>query len=120
MDALLYSKVLKLKEAIEKDERIILLNQIEKEMEECDEVMKLSYKKDMACIAFNDALKHFSNDSKEVKDAQHDLYVAKLNLDNHPLIQKYNSLYKEVKKIYSLINKELFGPFIKEQGDLND
>ncbi len=120
MDALLYSKVLDLKASIEKDERIIALNKIEKEMEECDEVMELSYRKDMACMAFNDALKHFPKDSKEVREAQHALYEAKLNLDSHPLIEKYNKAYKDVKKIYALVNKALFEPFTKERGDLYD
>ena len=120
MEASLYLKVLDLKESLENDERIIRLNEIEKEMAESEELMKLSYKKDMACVAFSDALKHFSNNSEEVKKLQKSLYEAKYQLDIHPLTKKYNAAYKEAKALYSLINKALFSPFMKEEGEIRD
>lgn len=120
MDDALYLKVIQLKDCLEKDPRIIKLNNIEKEMSRCDELMKLSYRKDMACLAFNDALKHFAKNSKELKEAQVTLYEAKLNLDMHPLSKKYNQAYKEVKKLYALINKTLFEPFSKSEEDFSD
>ncbi len=120
MDASLYLKVIQLKETLEKDPRIINLNKIEKEMSQCEELMKLSYRKDMACLAFNDALKHFAKDSVELNKAQKALYDAKLNLDTHPLSKKYNQAYKEVKKLYGLINKTLFEPFVKSEDYFSD
>ena len=48
----------KLKEAINHDERIIHLNEVEKRMNECEEVMGLSYKKDMALDRYNEMLKY--------------------------------------------------------------
>lgn len=100
-----------LKEAIEKDSRILHLNELDKKINENDEIMKLAYKKDMALLSYEDSLKHFKEDSKEVKDAQKALYEAKLSLDKHPLVIEYNNAYKQVRELYNKINETLFKKF---------
>ena len=73
----------------------------------------------MAVLEYEDALKHFGENSKEAATAQKKLYEAKLNLDLNPLVKEYNEAFKEVRKIYDLINKELFGEFASK-GAFND
>lgn len=111
MEEKLYLSLLELKKNIDSDERIIYLNECENRLNSSEEVMLLSYKKDMACLQFNDALKHFAKDSKEVNDAQAILYEAKTNLDLHPLVVEYKKAYKEAMKLYEKINETLFSPF---------
>ena len=112
MNDSLMNSLEKLKEAIESDPRVLHLNELDKKLNDNEEVMKLAYKKDMALLSYEDSLKHFKEDSKEVGDAQKRLYEAKLSLDNHPLVKEYNEAYKEVRKIYSQINDELFNRFV--------
>lgn len=107
----------KLKEAINNDPRVLKLNELNKKLDNDDEVMKLAYKKDMASVSYEDALKHFGKDSKEASDAQKRLYEAKLNLDNNELVKEYNHAYKEVRELYNLINKELFSKFKDKTND---
>ena len=90
MNSSLLEKVNNLKLALDKDSRVILLNELDKKLNASEEVMKLSYKKDMALVKFEDALKHFGENSSEVKEAQKELYEAKKNLDLHPLVIEYN------------------------------
>ena len=111
MDDSLLDSLEKLKEAINNDPRLLRLNELDKKLNNDEEVMKLAYQKDMALVSYEDSLKHFSKDSKEVNEALKRLHKAKLSLDNHPLVQEYNSAYKEVRKIYDKINQELFDKF---------
>lgn len=112
MNDSLMNSLEKLKEEIESDPRVLHLNELDKKLNDNEEVMKLAYKKDMALVSYEDALKHFGENSKEVGEAQKRLYEAKLSLDNHHLVREYNEAYKEVRKIYSQINDELFNRFV--------
>ena len=107
----IYLQAEELKEKLEKDPRVLLLNKLEKEMNENEEVMTLSYKKDMAAVDYSDTLNHFKEDSKEAKEALKKLHEAKLNLDNHPLVQQYLKAYQEVRELYQSINEIVFGNF---------
>lgn len=121
MNESLLLKLQNLKSAIENDERVLNLKKIEKEMNDSEEVQVLAYKKDMMAISFEDCLKHYGENSNETREAQKSLYEAKLALDEHTLVKKYNEAYKEVRILYNKINKELFEDFSKKnRGDLND
>ena len=121
MNEVLLKKLESLKEALDSDERVILLNEIENRMNSDEEVMKLAYQKDTALVNFEDALKHFPEGSNEVKEAQRKLYESKLKLDSHPLVDEYRKAYLKVKELYDQINKELFMDFNKNnRGDFND
>lgn len=97
-----------LKEEMNKDPRFIALNEAENKMENDPEVIKLTYQKDMKENAYNDALRHYSHDSEEVKKAQHDLYIAKRDLESHPLVRDYLVKYQVVRLVIEEINKTLF------------
>ncbi len=97
-----------LKDLLDNDERIIRLNKLEKQMNENEEVMALSYQKDLAVSAYSDALNHYANISPEIKKYQHELFVKKEALDNHPLVKEYLKAYSEVRDLYFQINEILF------------
>lgn len=108
MNEQILNKCQLLKEAIEKDPRILLLNQLEKEIENNEEVMVLSYKKDVALANYEDVIKYFKDDQDKIQKAQKLLAESKYNLDIHPLVKQYNKAYLEVKLMYEEINKQLF------------
>ena len=104
----IYSLSYELKELLANDERVILLNKLEKEMNQNEEVMALAYQKDVAVSNYNDALSHFASDSEEVKKAQHELHLKKEALDNHPLVRQYLDAYSQVRDLYFELNDILF------------
>ena len=104
----IYSLSYELKELLANDERVILLDKLEKEMDNNEEVMALAYQKDMALSKYNDALNHFASDSEEVKKAQHELHLKKEALDNHPLVRDYLNAYSKVRDLYFELNDILF------------
>ena len=104
----IYSLSYELKDLLAHDTRIIRLNELEKRMNESEEVMALAYQKDLAVNEYSDALNHFSRDSKEVKKAQHNLHLKKEALDNHPIVKEYLKAYSEVRDLYYQLNDILF------------
>ena len=97
-----------LKDLLDKDERIIRLNKLENELNNNEEVMALSYQKDLAVSSYSDALNHFANNSEEIKKYQHDLFLKKEALDDHPLVKEYLKAYSEVRDLYFQVNEILF------------
>ena len=89
MEDELIEKTYALKESLDHDERLLLLKEKEKEMEENEEVMLLSYYFQRAQDEYNDALRHYKEESEEVKKAQKTLFEKKKALDEHPLVQAY-------------------------------
>ena len=97
-----------LKDLLDNDERIIRLNKLENELNNNEEVMALSYQKDIAVSSYSDALNHFANNSEEMKKYQHDLFLKKEALDDHPLVKEYLKAYSEVRDLYFQVNEILF------------
>ena len=108
MDVKIYSLAFELKELLSHDERITLLDSLEKKLNENEEVMTLAYQKDLAATNYSDALNHFSENSEEVKKAQKELHEKKKTLDSHPLVREYLDAYSKVRDLYFLINEILF------------
>jgi cell fate (sporulation/competence/biofilm development) regulator YlbF (YheA/YmcA/DUF963 family) len=104
----IYSLSYELKDILSQDERVLLLNKLEEEMNTNEEVMKLAYQKDVAVSNYSDTLNHFDENSKEAKEAHHQMFLAKEALDNHPLVRKYLKAYQEVRDLYFEINDILF------------
>ena len=111
MNQKLYDKVSLLKNEIENSPEVKELNRLNFLLENDEEVMKLCYRKDCAVTVYEDALKHFGENSDEAIKAQKALHQAKLALDNNELVKQYNEQYKIVRKIYDKINEEIFNPF---------
>lgn len=115
----IYSIAGELKDLINADERILRLNELEKELNDNEEVMALAQQKDEAISRYSDALNHFAKDSEEIKKYQHDLFIKKEALDNHPLVKEYLSAYNKVRDLYFNLNEILFsdlGLHLKEKG----
>ena len=111
MEKTLTELTFELKDALNDSEEVKHLFESEKKMEECEEVMALSYRFSCAQTEYNDILKIYSKESDEAKVAQHKLFLAKKELDEHPFVREYMKHYSEVRKMYSEINDELFGRF---------
>ena len=111
MNEIMLDKVEKLKKEITNHPDFIRLNELEKELNENDEVMKLCYRKDVCVTNYEDSMRYFGENSDEALKAQKLLYDAKLELDLNPLVKKYNEQYKKVKELYDKINKEIFSKF---------
>ena len=103
-----------LKNKIENSEIMQSLLIYEKEMENNEEVMALSYRYSCAQVDYSDLLKYYKEDSDEVRNAQKKLYESKLKLETHPVVKKYLDKYQELKDLYREIENELF-----ERFDLN-
>lgn len=111
MNQILLDKALELKKEISNLPEVIELERLDKLLSNDEEVMKLSYRKDICATKFEDSLRHFGEGSNEAEKAQNDLYQAKLELDNNPLVKSYNKQLIIVRKIYDRINEEIFIPF---------
>lgn len=107
----IYLQAEELKKSLSNDPRIVRLNELEKKMNDDEEVMALAYKKDMAAVHYSDVLNHFSENSNEAQESLKVLHQAKLELDSHPLVQEYLKAYKEVRELYEQINEILFSNF---------
>ncbi len=108
MDEEIINLTYQLKASIENDSRIKKLNDVEKKMNASEEVMSLSYKKDVALDHYNEMVKYFKDDSDEVVNARKNLAEAKKELESHPLVREYLSSYQEVRLLYEHINETLF------------
>ena len=111
MDEQIYTLTKKLKFALDNDERIIVLNNIEKEMNDNEEVMALAYRKDLASDEYNDLLKIYDENHPSVAAAKERLYLAKKRLDEHHLVKRYLEAFREVKLLLFEVNKILFDDF---------
>lgn len=108
MDEKLLLLTYQLKKSLDNDSRIVSLNRIENEMNSNEEVMALSYRKDMALENYNEMSKYFKDDSEEVNKARKQLSEAKKELESHPLVREYLSAYQQVRILYEHINETLF------------
>ena len=108
MDEKILELTFQLKTALDNDPRIVLLNKLENEMNNNEEVMGLSYRKDMALDRYNEMAKYFKDDSEEVIKARQLLADAKKELESHPLVREYLSSYQQVRLLYEHINETLF------------
>ena len=110
MNQSLLEKASKLKEEIDSLPEVQELERLNKLLNDDEDVMRLCYKKDMCVTKYEDALRHFGDNSDETLMAQKALHQAKLELDENALVKQYNEQYKKVRKIYDRINEEIFNP----------
>ena len=114
MDEDILKLTYQLKTALIHDERIIHLNDVENRMNNNEEVMALSYKKDMALEKYNEMNKYFKDDSEEVVKARRLLSEAKKELESHPLVREYLLAFQQVRLLYESINDNLFSYLNKD------
>ena len=88
MDEQVYFCLNNLKNALENDERIVKLNQIEKEMNENEEVMLLAYQKDLASDEYSDLLKIYDEKDERLNPSREKLIKAKERLESHQVVKE--------------------------------
>lgn len=109
MDKDVYILAMELKQILENDFRLNVLNELEAKMNQDEVVMALAYQKDIASAEYSDALNHFSEDNENTIKARQKLYLRKKALDEHHLVRQYLSAYSQVRDLYLEINNLLFG-----------
>lgn len=115
MNEKLYEELYQLKSIMKNDPNFKALEKLDKELNSNEEVMRLSYQKEMAIVAYEDALNHYGKNSKELQKAQQNLAECKLKLDNHPLVKRYYLALSKVREMDRKINHELFDDFQKKE-----
>ena len=108
MEESIYLLASELHDLLLNDPRLLRLNELEKKMENSEEVMALSYQKDNAIALYSDALNHFGENASETKKCQRELFNKKEALDQHPLVKEYLQAYIKVRDLYFQINDILF------------
>ena len=111
MDERIYSLAESLSTSLENEPDVILLNKLEKELNDSYEVYLLSNKKD-ECLENYTRLKDvYDENHPEVIKALKALKEAKENLNNHPLVKEYLEVYSRVRDLYMEVDHILFSDF---------
>ena len=90
---------------------VILLNKLEKELNDSFEVYTLSNKKDDALEKYISNKEAYGENSPEAEKSMKELSSAKEELNNHPLVKQYLKAYADVRDLYLQINEVLFSNF---------
>ena len=107
-------KAYELKSLLLNDERILLLNKIEEEMNNDEEVKCLVIYKDNKQKELEEIFDKYGSSSNEYKESLLSFYHACEKLDNHPLVKRYNEQYEVVNNLYEEINNILFADLLGE------
>ena len=108
MDDKVYFLSKELKEEMDKDPRFIHLLELEKKINDDEEVISLSMKKETVNNKYIDLLKYYKEDDEVVVNARKELFSAKKELDSHPLVKEYLKAYSEVEQLLYELNNILF------------
>ena len=111
MDDKIYFLTKDLKNEMDNDPRFIRLNELNKKMNDDEEVILLAMKKDELNDKYNDLLRFCKDDDEVVVKARKELLQAKIELESHPLVKEYLEAYNEVKTLLLEVNDILFGDF---------
>lgn len=112
----IYSKIDELGELLNSRECVLQIKEVEKQMENDPSVISLVMEFEKAQRDYSSSLNHYDEDSKEVLGYQRILYEKKLNLDSHPLVEKYYSLLKEVNEPLRYLEMKLLSQFKINKG----
>ena len=99
----------KLKSALEMDERLQKLLQLDAALEKEAGIAEISKKMKVAAEDYGEARQHYGISSLIAKEKGKELAQIKTLLDSQPLVESYTELYREVSGIYLAINDILFG-----------
>lgn len=108
MELALIEKILELKDLIKNSSKYISLYSKEKELENNKEAILLSYKKDLAIMDYEDNLKHFDKNSKEVLQSKEKLSKAIFKLNDLKITKEYKSLLENFNELMKEVENILF------------
>ena len=100
-----------LREALADDLRLKKLEEAERKLNASEEVASLSQKAKEALSAYAYNRDHFGSVNELTRSAQHEAYLAKKALDEHPLSKEYNAAFKEVRILYDELDGILLSPY---------
>jgi len=112
----LHEKMVRLREVLMSREEVIRWNQIEKEMENDETVLRLANEFAIAQSEYNACLNHFSADAEESRVCAGKLYEAKRKLDDHPLIREYYACFQAVNEPLRYLEYHLLRPLKIQSG----
>lgn len=111
MNQTLFDLSTKLSESIKNDPLFIELESLEKQLNDNEEVIQKSYKKDVICAKYSDLLKIYAEDSDEISNVRKELSQAKEELYSIPIVKRYLEVYSEIKKILFEVNSILLDDY---------
>ncbi len=106
MDSHLSTLIEELNALIRSSEDFKRLNVLDEQLYMDAQLLALASAKNNILEDYNSAIRF--NDEERKKLCEKQLYEIKLQIDTHPLVQEYNLAYKELQKITSDLNKEIF------------
>lgn len=111
MDSRLLDEIEEIALALKGDKRLKELKDAEDRMLSDSEVIELIKRKNAMEDEYSLVLSYSSRDSEQAKKAQHELYLAKKALDEHPLVKEYNDAYLKARDLYLSLDEIIFGPY---------
>ena len=100
-----------LKDALDQDERILALDTLDREVNADPKLLELSLEAKKKAEGYANSLYFGQDDPKKTPPAQHELYLAKKQLDEYPLSREYQKAYYAVRRLYAELDEILFGPY---------
>ena len=111
MDESTYLKAKQINDELNKNENVLLLNELDKKMNDSFEVYSLSKKKDEMLEKYLSNKELYGEDNEITKESLRQLVAAKEELNNHPLVKQYLEVYSKVRDLYLEINEIILGDF---------
>jgi cell fate (sporulation/competence/biofilm development) regulator YmcA (YheA/YmcA/DUF963 family) len=108
MEEKLLNAVNNLKDALNNTSEVKHLNELDKKINEDEELGKLFKLFREKEEELNNHLKTHNEFEKSTKGLKQELSKIKYQIDINPLVKEYNTAYREVNKLYAKIDKELF------------
>jgi cell fate (sporulation/competence/biofilm development) regulator YlbF (YheA/YmcA/DUF963 family) len=110
-----YSEIVTLahtfKNFLEADERVVLLQSLDAQLQAQPSLLLLLDSYQLAQRNYQSMWDSYGDDSPHLTRARAELHVVKTKVDSHPAVVAYLKAYAEVRKLYHLIQTELFDPF---------
>lgn len=100
-----------LKETLEEDHRVVLLNQLDQQLNQNQTLLALSESYQRAQANYQAMWESYGDDSPHLLRARAELHQVKLQVDSHPLVRDYLKTYGQVREIYQTIQHKIFAPF---------
>ena len=98
-------------EELNKNPDVVLLNELDKKLNDSYEVYSLSNKKDECLEKYLSNKEAFGDEDERTIQSRNELSKAKESLQNHPLVKEYLEVYSRVRNIYLEINNILLNDF---------
>ena len=111
MEEKIYFLAKEINEELNKNQDVVLLNKLDKELNDSYEVYTLSNKKDEALEKYISNKDLYGEDDKRTVDSLKALQLAKEELNNHPIVKHYLEVYSRVRDLYLEINHLLLDEY---------